>query len=268
METNATEENSKIIKIQNTEVTPIFGQNGLDWVKIQFAGDEFNTQMVLDPIGANAFRIAVSSLINDYNRTLPYCPMGHFACYYRDVFVNGIEVPIGAYMDTMIFVTNPAFMKLPAKTKNEPKGLFGNVDDDGIHMYCPIQFEFKRVWIVIDTIHSTFNAFEDKRFIVLEFDCANYEPQQEHQDIPYFVPIYELRKKLDEMFPMNRFAELNSKCYGYFINFPPIKFKPYEFDIFEHESSLSLARYNTTPILPIQGTIKEPTKKPKGKGLC
>ena len=225
---NVTEGNSKIIEVWNSEVTR---STDNDDILIKFIGDNVKVQLRLDFIGYCAFRRAFSNLIPDFNRNYPYIPLITFACHYRRVFVGGIagpmmNTPVGTYVDPQVLVVNPAFIKIPAKSANNDC-TFADIDDDGLYMYCPVSYHFQRVWIAIDTSHSTLNAFgSDVKYIVLEFRLTI----PSGDDPTGFVPAYNLRNQLDKLFPEDRRDELDAGSFWFSnIEHLPIKFKPYEY---------------------------------------
>lgn len=211
---NITEFNSKKICIRNVEMK---GSEHDNSVKIKLMGYDFTLEIHLDKVGANGIKIILSSLCRSGDKILPYNPANEFACYYRWAYVNGLEVPDGVYMDIHSLAgTSPAFEKLPARTQNERCGKYLDIDDDGLFVYCPLEYNYQKIWFVISTRHAMINAFsEDIKYLVFEFGQTDYIEPEDEEVLPYFSPIEKFRKLLDGVFPQNRFGELNAACYGY-----------------------------------------------------
>lgn len=179
--------NKELITTSNSELSRIVSlsvEDGDDTILFEFEDTNGNlTKLTLDIVGANGLRIALSALQDIPPYTLPIAKKGEYQCIY----------PKALYYkdDELVFnksLGNP-----------EPFGLYTSVGD-GLITFNKTEEE---VWVSFDANGTKLKTVYDKDFLSLRFDAEKSE---------------ELKLRLDEIFPFNRFGRKNKESYGYFFS--------------------------------------------------
>lgn len=221
--TKINETNSRVFEIFNVETE---GTAGDDNIKLIFrAIDSGKILLNLDNIACNTIRIAFKSLCDAGRKILPYMPRGVAACYYRCMYVNSLEMPSSiceGIIPSEMRVINPAFMKIPARTTNEARGHFIDIDDDGLIIFAPrdedgITLVEHKVWIAFSTKYALQNSYDESiKYIVLSFD---YYPTSVMDMVAQtHMAFWQVIDKIGKLFPINRFDSFNGSCAGYMIH--------------------------------------------------
>lgn len=174
-----TESNSKMLNIVSVSIE----KNGTDTI-IMTMEDENHDKVIItiDTIGANGFRIGMASLMDVQPLILPLDKKGDYQCHYERYTLINDEGEI-------------LFDKKNGETK--PLGKYTEIDD-GMILFT----KNDKLWASVQLSNYLVCKIEDMEYLTLTF-------QKKFLD-EFF------RKKLDKIFPFNRFGKNNKLAYGYF----------------------------------------------------
>lgn len=172
--------NSKIVNIVSVEMK----ETDTDTILVTMM-DEDNIEIIIemDKVGLNGFRMAIASIMDVQPLILPLDKKGEYQCHYIEICVNNEGIVI--------------FHKENGITR--PLGTYVEIDD-GMIVFS--KDNDTKLWVSMKLEDALECSIVDKEYFTLLF-------KKEFLDEDF-------RKKLDKVFPFNRFGKDNKLSYGYF----------------------------------------------------